>query len=70
VAIDHRLMAMELVCRLQVNAGYSDGTCMVIHAQSHAQAELAARDLFPSCRVEVVCVPSGRSRQQREQCET
>jgi hypothetical protein len=60
---------MEFVCRLQVRTGESDGTCMVMHAQSHAQAELAARELFPSCRVEVVCVRSGRSRDRNEHCE-
>jgi hypothetical protein len=29
---------------------------MVMHAQSHAQAYLAAQELFPACSVEVVAL--------------
>ena len=60
---------MEFVCRLQVRSEGSNDACMVMHAQSHAQAELAARELFPSCRVEVVCVRSGRRFHHSDHCE-
>lgn len=29
---------------------------MVMHAQSHAQAQLAAQELFPACRVVVIAL--------------
>jgi hypothetical protein len=35
---------------------------MVMHAESHAQALLAARELFPSCEVDVVAIPCRRQR--------
>ena len=45
---------MGFLCRLIVNTGCAGMTGMVMHAQSHAQALLAAQELFPSCQVEVV----------------
>ncbi|MEY3751019.1 MAG: hypothetical protein RLZZ11_1447 [Cyanobacteriota bacterium] len=57
---------MAFLCRLQVNTGSRSGpsgtTCMVMHAESHAQALLAARELFPSCEVDVVAIPCRRQR--------
>ncbi len=45
---------MGFLCRLIVNTGCAGMTGMVMHAQSHAQALLAARELFPACDVRVV----------------
>ena len=47
---------MALLCQLLVNTGCAGVTRMVMHAQSHAQAHLAARELFPSCSVEVIAL--------------
>jgi hypothetical protein len=47
-------MAVAFLCQLHVHTGCAGVTTMVMHAQSHAQAQLAAQELFPACRVEVV----------------
>ena len=49
-------MVVALLCQLLVNTGCAGVTRMVMHAQSHAQAHLAARELFPSCSVEVIAL--------------
>ena len=57
---------MAFLCRLQVRTGSwqqpSGAASMVMHAESHAQALLAARELFPSCEVDVVALPCRRLR--------
>lgn len=54
-------MAVAFLCQLHVHTGCAGVTTMVMHAQSHAQAQLAARELFPACRVDVVTLePSPR----------
>lgn len=66
LACVHEWIAMAFLCRLHVRTGCSTGpggaTCMLMHAQSHAQALLAARELFPSCQVEVVAIPCRHQR--------
>ena len=59
---------MALLCQLLVNAGGAGVTRMVMHAQSHAQAHLAARELFPACSVEVIALelPPPRSHRTDE----
>lgn len=47
---------MAFLCQLLVNTGCAGVTRMVMHAQSHAQAHLAARELFPACSVEVIAL--------------
>lgn len=47
---------MAFLCQLLVNTGAAGVTRMVMHAQSHAQAYLAAQELFPACSVEVVAL--------------
>jgi hypothetical protein len=49
-------LLMPYLCRLLVNTGCAGLTSMVMHAQSHAQALLAAKELFPSCQVDVVAL--------------
>ena len=49
-------MVVAFLCQLLVDAGEAGITRMVMHAQSHAQAYLAARELFPACSVEVVAL--------------
>jgi hypothetical protein len=65
---------MVLLCRLQISAdcpaSSKDRTSMLIHAQSHAQALLAAQELFPSCQVKVICIQGGNGAQAGEPCET
>jgi hypothetical protein len=54
-------MTVAFLCQLRVDTGCAGVTTMVMHAQSHAQAQLAARELFPACRVDVVALdPSPR----------
>ena len=54
-------MTVAFLCQLHVYTGCAGVTTMVMHAQSHAQAQLAARELFPACRVDVVAMePSPR----------
>lgn len=47
---------VAFLCQLLVNTGAAGVTRMVMHAQSHAQAYLAAQELFPACSVEVVAL--------------
>ena len=49
-------MVVAFLCQLHVHTGCGGVTTMVMHAQSHAQAHLAAQELFPACRVEVVAL--------------
>ena len=62
------------LCQLQISASSSDPhqerASMLIHAQSHAQALLAAQELFPSCQVEVLCRPNRGAAGAAEHCET
>ncbi|QCH13942.1 hypothetical protein CB0101_02460 [Synechococcus sp. CB0101] len=46
---------MAFLCQLHVHTG-AGVTTMVMHAQSHAQAQLAAQELFPACRVVVIAL--------------
>lgn len=46
---------MGYLCRLIVNTGCAGMTTMAMHAESNAQALLAAQELFPACDVRVVC---------------
>jgi hypothetical protein len=45
---------MGFLYRLIVNTGAAGVTSMAMHAESNAQALLAANELFPSCEVQVL----------------
>jgi hypothetical protein len=53
---------MGFLCRLIVNTGYAGITTMAMHAESNAQALIAAQELFPACDVRVVCNVQARRR--------
>ena len=55
-------MVVAFLCQLHVHTGCAGVTTMVMHAQSHAQAQLAAQELFPACRVDVVALEPSPSR--------
>lgn len=61
-------MSVAFLCQLLVHTGGGGVTRMEMHAQSHAQAYLAARELFPACSVEVVALelPSRPARPYEE----
>ncbi len=54
---------LGFLCRLIVNTGCAGVTSMVMHAQSHAQALIAAQELFPACQVQVM---AGKGRDPME----
>lgn len=62
---------MGFLCRLIVNTGCAGVTTMAMHAESNAQALIAAQELFPACDVRVVCNvqarPPCRGHQERTQ---
>ena len=51
---------MGYLCRLIVNTGCAGMTTMAMHAESNAQAQLAAQELFPACDVRVACTIQSR----------
>lgn len=58
---------MGYLCRLIVNTGCAGMTTMAMHAESNAQALLAAQELFPACDVRVVCSIQARPQRHSHQ---